>query len=83
MDVPPSPKFHDLDVRTPVDVSVNWTGRGALPCVRSEVKAAIGGSSARVKDVEAVSPSVTVTVVFSGVAYNAFRTVTLCAPIGM
>lgn len=40
VEVPPSPKFQDQPVRSPVEVSVNWTVRGAGPVVTSAEKSA-------------------------------------------
>jgi hypothetical protein len=38
----PSPKFHTQDVGDPVEVSVNWTVRGAAPLSDDAVNAATG-----------------------------------------
>ena len=40
--IPPSPKFHSHEVGDPVDSSVNWTVRGAVPEVSDSVNAATG-----------------------------------------
>jgi hypothetical protein len=42
--VPPSPKVHAQLVGLPVEVSVNWTLRGATPLVALAVKFAVGAA---------------------------------------
>ena len=44
-EVPPSPKVHAHAVGEPVEVSVNWTVRGARPAVGEAVKAVTGGAA--------------------------------------
>ena len=46
LETPVSPKFHDHEVGTLVDVSVNATASGNWPCETFEVKLATGGARA-------------------------------------
>ena len=47
VEVAPSPNDHDHEVGLLVDVSVNWTARGAVPVVGLPVKSATGYGGAR------------------------------------